>query len=226
MNIAGRGTVHITCAAWLVAFASLGAAQNPAAAPAATPHPEHVRHSASARASAESPNESEKDKGKDAADKESKPTTPELPTDAAATPADISFKDGQLTVVAKNSDLNGILKQIAETSGMTIDGPGKDTRVFGVYGPGNPRDVLTDLLSDSGCNFMMVGDTADGAPRTLVLTALNGASGPAPTAATPPSVPPVEAQPPAPTQPQDDQELRMQRHLEQMQQMEPQAEPQ
>jgi hypothetical protein len=52
---------------------------------------------------------------------------------------------------------------------MSIDGLGKSTRVFGVYGPGNPRDVLTDLLSGSGYNFAMLGGGSGNAPAKLVL---------------------------------------------------------
>jgi hypothetical protein len=54
---------------------------------------------------------------------------------------------------------------------MTIDGLNQDQRVFGSYGPGNPRDVLTSLLDGAGYNVLMVGETQKGAPRELILTA-------------------------------------------------------
>jgi hypothetical protein len=105
------------------------------------------------------------------------PSTPLLPpslSDQPAQPAQVHLADGSLTVQANNSDLAQILHQIAEATGMSIDGLGKDSRVFGIYGPGAPRDVLSDLLTDSGYNFMMVGDTTSGAPRQLLLTAQDG----------------------------------------------------
>jgi hypothetical protein len=112
-----------------------------------------------------------------------KPAAPDAPmqnalppslSDQPAHPAQVSLSGGRLTVQANNSDLAQILHQIAATSGMSIDGLGRDSRVFGVYGPGAPRDVLSELLTDSGYNFMMVGDTAAGAPRQLLLTAQDG----------------------------------------------------
>lgn len=98
------------------------------------------------------------------------------PSDKPAEPAKVAFQGGNLTIQADNSALNDILQQIASTSGMTIDGLGKDYRVFGIYGPGNPRQVLSDLLTDSGYNFMMVGDTTDGAPKQLILTQQSNAA--------------------------------------------------
>jgi hypothetical protein len=85
----------------------------------------------------------------------------------------VSLESGQLTVKANNSDLGEILQKVASISGMKIDGLEKSARVFGAYGPGNPRDILADLLAGSNYNFMMVGNTADGAPRRLLLTAKN-----------------------------------------------------
>jgi len=85
-------------------------------------------------------------------------------------PATVTLANGKLTVTAQNSDLTAILEQIARTSGMNIEGLGKSTRVFGVYGPGNPRDVLTDLLAGSGYNFVMLGGGNGSAPAKLVLT--------------------------------------------------------
>lgn len=101
---------------------------------------------------------------------EKKPEKPPYPSDIAAKPATLSLKDGKLTVQADNSDLSQILREVASVSGMTVNGITKSARIFGVYGPGNPRDVLTALLDGSGYNFVMIGATNDGAPRELLLT--------------------------------------------------------
>jgi hypothetical protein len=85
----------------------------------------------------------------------------------------VSLKDGKLTIDANNSDLGQILRDVAAVSGMTIDGLGKSPRVFGAFGPGNPSDVLTELLSGSGYGFMMTGGTPGSAPRQLLLIAQN-----------------------------------------------------
>ncbi len=112
------------------------------------------------------------------------------PSDQATQPAAVTLRDGKLTVEANNSDLDQILRELAGISGMTINGLGKGPRIFGVYGPGNSRDVLTDLLLGTGYNFIMVGGTADGTPRELRLTAENDAPAIAPL--TPTKVPPAD----------------------------------
>ena len=89
-------------------------------------------------------------------------------TPSPATPALISLAGGLLTVNAQNSDLSQILQEIARVTGMSVTGLNGGPRVFGVYGPADPRAVLTSLLAASGYNFLLVGGGA--APRELVLT--------------------------------------------------------
>ncbi|MGB7134376.1 MAG: hypothetical protein WBD46_03770, partial [Acidobacteriaceae bacterium] len=90
--------------------------------------------------------------------------------DKPAQPAKITLSGGLLTVDADNSSLSQILQAVKTASGMTVDGLGRDQRLFGRYGPGNPRDVLSALLDGAGYNFMMVGATDSGAPNTIILT--------------------------------------------------------
>lgn len=101
-------------------------------------------------------------------------TAPSL-LDRPAQPARLTLADGKLTVDADNSSLSAILHQLSVSSGMTIDGLGQDQRVFGSYGPGDPRDILSQLLDGAGYNVLMVGRTAEGAPSQLVLTARSSA---------------------------------------------------
>jgi hypothetical protein len=128
-----------------------------------------------------------------------------------------------LTVEAHGSDLAEILRRIAADSGMTIDGLGsgavKSSRIFGNYGPGDPRAVLMHLLTGSGYNFVMAGETREGTPQKLLLTAQTGApAGPSTTptassgppaarsaspAASPNSTPQPQAQPPEQEQPSE-----------------------
>jgi hypothetical protein len=108
------------------------------------------------------------------------PTIATTPSDAAAVPARVTLTGGKLTVDANNSDLESILQDVARSSGMTIDGRSKGKRVFGVYGPGTPRDVLTDLLAGSGYNFMMLGGANGTVPSQLVLMAQGSAPPPKP----------------------------------------------
>lgn len=103
-----------------------------------------------------------------------RPLPPSL-LDKPAQAARISLSGGQLSVDANNSSLTQILHDLSSTSGMTVDGLDKDQRVFGVYGPGNPRDILSSLLDGAGYNFLLVGLTDAGTPREVVLSARSNA---------------------------------------------------
>jgi hypothetical protein len=137
--------------------------------------------------------------------------TPALPPsllDKPAGTARVTLTDGNLSVNANNSNLSEILKDIESSTGMTVDGFEKDSRVFGVYGPGPPRDVLSSLLDGAGYNFLMVGSTDNGTPREVVLTVRSNApvSAPTPNNSQPeedeePPPPPQEQTPSAPVQP-------------------------
>jgi len=84
-------------------------------------------------------------------------------------PADIIAKPGSLAIKADNSSLSQILQQISKSTGMKVDGLSQDERIFGSYGPGDPREVLLTLLEGSGYNVLMVGNDK-GTPRQLSLS--------------------------------------------------------
>jgi hypothetical protein len=99
---------------------------------------------------------------------------------AAATPAQpatIIYADGRLAVVADNSSLNQMLREIAHKSGMTVTGGVTEERVFGTYGPGPLGKVLASLLDGTGSN-MLLRESSSGASPELVLTPVTG--GPTP----------------------------------------------
>ena len=160
------------------------------------------------------------------------------PPEANASPAKVFFNRGLLTVDADNSDLSQILRTIAEVSGMTIDGSVTNVRVFGMYGPSNSRQVLTNLLKGLGYNFIMTGVTAEGAPRYLQL-ALRSAAVPAssdPAISTHSDTPDThtddQGQPGpgailhVPPATPDDTQDRMRQNLQRLQQMHDQQKPQ
>jgi hypothetical protein len=178
---------------------------------------------------------------------------PSQPSSFNATihPATVSLRDGKLTVEANNSDLSQILQNLATISGMTIDGLHKGPRVFGVYGPGNSREVLSALLVGSGYNFVMVGGAEDGAPRELLLTSQKSAAGTAVASSpsgsqetesddaegpeqpeqpeeniAPPEVPDPNANPQNPDQAPDPEGDQMQKSLQQLRQGQPITPPQ
>lgn len=158
-------------------------------------------------------------------------TAPAAPSAPPAVPPKVSLADGKLTVDANNSDLSAILQDVAHAGGMTIDGLGKTNRVFGVYGPGAPRDVIAELLAGAGYNFVMLGGANGAVPRELVLTAQSSAplaNPPAPSSnddqsddsdsayRQPP--PPGAILHPRPLQP-DDPQSRMQQRLQNLHEM-------
>jgi hypothetical protein len=83
--------------------------------------------------------------------------------------AEVSYRNGLLTIAADNSSLNQILREIARQTGMTITGTVSDERVFGDYGPGMPARILASLLDGTGSN-MLLRQTATRAPAELILT--------------------------------------------------------
>lgn len=110
------------------------------------------------------------------------PPTPTPPAEQPATPATIDFKNGLLSVRAKNSSLVSILTQIQQQTGLVIDGLNRDQRVYGQYGPGSISSTLSALLDGSGYDFVIVGGRrSHTAPRLILST-----PGPAGAAAPPP----------------------------------------
>jgi hypothetical protein len=112
------------------------------------------------------------------------PTLAQLP----ATPPQVSFQGGQLTISAQNSTLGDILKAVRAQTGATIDLPGTaPERVVGQFGPAPARDVLASLLNGSHFNYLLLGSPTD--PSALDRVILMAKSGSA-----------VESSPPPPTQ--------------------------
>ncbi len=111
------------------------------------------------------------------------PPPPNWPINDTPAPPSIKWSAAGLSIEASNSSLKQILDGIATATGTKIEGfsadRSQDQRVFGNFGPGRPRDVLSQLLQGSGYNIVMIGDQGTGAPRELVLSGRKapGASG-------------------------------------------------
>jgi len=147
-------------------------------------------------------------------------------------------------VEATNSSLRQILDDVSTTTGAKVEGLGADERVFGSYGPGPARDVISQILEGSSYNVLMLGDEGQGTPREIILSErtrvgsqpgqANNRSNPQdedvepepeePTAQQPPNRPPNQPpinQPGGPMTPQQ-RMLEMQRQQMQMQQQQQQ----
>lgn len=97
---------------------------------------------------------------------------PQVPLDQLpAVPPQVSYQDGNLTIVAENATLGDILREVRKRTGAVIDVPGNATeRVATRLGPGPARDILTTLLNGTSFNYVMVGSPND--PTTLASVVL------------------------------------------------------
>ncbi len=98
---------------------------------------------------------------------------PQVPLDQIpAVPPQVSYQSGMLTIVAQNSTLSDILREVRNRTGAAIDiPPNANDRVVTHLGPGPVRDVLASLLNGTSFNYVMVGSSTD--PKglsSLVLT--------------------------------------------------------
>ena len=98
------------------------------------------------------------------------PPKPDWPVNDKPATATVVWNSRGLQIDAANSSLQQILKDVATATGAKVTGLGGDQRIFGTYGPGAARDVLSELLVGSGYNVLMVGDQGQGTPRQIVLS--------------------------------------------------------
>jgi len=90
---------------------------------------------------------------------QSLPTTSTTPAETMPyDSARVTYRDGQLTIDARNATLADVLKLVAQKTGATIDVPAGTglERIVEHAGPGTPNDVLTQLLNGSQFNFILV----------------------------------------------------------------------
>jgi hypothetical protein len=134
---------------------------------------------------------------------EAPPPPPPTPEQMPATPPEVTYRDQQLIIVARNSTLSDILNAVRHSTGAEFDVPDTATeRVVGRFGPGPARDVLAKLLNGSRFNYVMVGTVNDpNAVSHVILTPnTGGVTPPSPSAqppsfqqaALPPTAPPVQ----------------------------------
>jgi hypothetical protein len=118
------------------------------------------------------------------------PPPPAAPTMAAArpsaeqmpaTPPQVAFNGGILTITAKNSTLGDILRAVHHQTGASVDVPGNATeRVVGIFGPGPARDVMASLLNGSHFNYVLLGSETDpsGLDKVVLLSKSGGEESP------------------------------------------------
>jgi hypothetical protein len=84
---------------------------------------------------------------------------PQIPLDAIAPVApQVSYQDGQLTIVAPNSTLGDILRGVRKHTSADIEiPPTANERVVTRLGPGPAREVMAELLNGSRFNYILLG---------------------------------------------------------------------
>ena len=106
------------------------------------------------------------------------PELPAWPANEKPVPATVTWDSHGLRIEAANSSLVQILEDVSTATGTKVEGFDADQRIFGIYGPGSARDVLSQLLQGSGYNVLLVGDQGQGTPREIVLSSRHPGSAP------------------------------------------------
>jgi len=127
---------------------------------------------------------------------------PKTPEQMPANPPQVTYNDGLLSIVANNSTLSDILREVGVSTGATVDAPPglARERVVVRIGPGAPRNVLSELLTGSRFDYILVG--ANGDPNSVTSIMLSASQGSASGAASPP--PMVRAGTPPPPEPEEE----------------------
>jgi hypothetical protein len=106
---------------------------------------------------------------------------PQLPTAAPATakPPQVTYEDGQLTIIAENSSLSDVMKALRSALGADIDLPaGVDQHIWVHLGPGPARRVLRDLLDSTEFNYVLQASDRDpDGIRSVLLTPRSKSTG-------------------------------------------------
>ena len=102
---------------------------------------------------------------------------PPSPEQKPATPPQVTFSSGSLTITADNSTLGDILRAVHRQTGASVDVPANATeRVVGRFGPGPARDVVASLLNGSHFNYVLLGSETDpsGLDKVVLLSKPGG----------------------------------------------------
>jgi hypothetical protein len=127
---------------------------------------------------------------------------PHWPANDRPSPARIVWDSQGLRIEAANASLSDILSEVTSVTGIHVEGFASDARVYGQYGPGPARDVLSKLLEGTGYNVIMIGDTGQGSPRQILLSTRQAASAIPASRTTPSNDDDVDVDEPAQIQPQ------------------------
>lgn len=117
---------------------------------------------------------------------------PQIPLDSMAPVApQVTYQNGELTIIASNSTLGDVLRAVRKQTGAEIEIPTATDRVVTRLGPGPARDVMAELLNGSRFNYVLMSSPQD--VRLLTRVVLVAKTGSDNTAAA--NQPPQQQQP-------------------------------
>ena len=107
------------------------------------------------------------------------PPPPPTPEQMPAVPSRVLYTNGQLTIVAENSTLGDVLTNLHRTTGANIDVPpgANNDRIAVRLGPGEPADVVRQLLAGSRFDYIILGlpENASALSRVIITPRGNAA---------------------------------------------------
>ena len=109
----------------------------------------------------------------DPQDSTQQPSAPVAQGQEVSKPSQITYKDGQLTIITENALLSEVLSAVRAAMGADIDLPaGAATqRIWVRLGPGPARKVLRDLLDSTEFNYVIQASESDSeGVRSVMLT--------------------------------------------------------
>src|SRR5437868_2756457 len=112
------------------------------------------------------------------------PPPPPTPEQMPPQPPQVSYLNGQLTIISQNSTMADILAAVRNRTGAAIDVPAGSgmERVAGRMGPGPAREVLAQLLNGSRFDYVMIASPNNprGVERVILTQRTGGESTSAP----------------------------------------------
>ena len=114
------------------------------------------------------------------------PEPPKAPEQLPATPPKVTMSGGQLSIVADNSTLADVLNAVKKLTGAGVELPNAAgyERIVAQLGPGQPQQVLGQLLTGSKFDYIILGsaDNPDAIQKIILTPRGASVSGPAPAA--------------------------------------------
>jgi len=128
---------------------------------------------------------SDHDSGAQEAARQTAPPSPTVASQPTVKPPQVSYEDGELTIIAENASLSEVMKALRASLGADIDLPADvtDQHIWVRLGPGPARRVLRDLLDGTEFNYVIQASDSDpdGIRSVLLIPKSTGTeTGPAP----------------------------------------------